>query len=412
MTTTSQGSIQVKLLSTWQDIRSIRHLWDDLVAQSALRSPFLTYDWCEAWWTAFSDSRELFFLSFLGPQDELVGIAPLHRTSHPDHTNTRLPLKMIRFLGTGTGGDSTSLGLLMRRGYEALGARQFLQWLARARSEWDLLDLHYMPSECLPTKALTEELTRNRWLHIQRGLVHLSVSLPEKYGDYLGSLSKKIRTRLPYEHRRLLKHFGVAIRKIREEAELPPALDALFQMNTQRWHERGERGSFATRERRLFAQEIARRFLSLGLLDFWYIELNGRIAAIECALRYKDTYYALWAALDTNFYPYSPGTVLKAHIIEQLIQDGVRTYDFRQGDEPYKMHWGPETQTYTKLLCTAPRTIGAMYLRASAWNSAARTRAASIPSQCKEGLRSVLPATMWNALRTVRKGFRSHNAAG
>lgn len=404
--------MHVKLLSTWRDVRTIRHLWDDLVGQSAMPSPFLTYDWCEAWWTAFYKSRELFFLSFLGPQDELLGVAPLYRTSRPDHTNTRFPIRMIRFLGTGTGGVSTSLGLVMRRGYEAVGASHFLQWLSRSRSEWDVLDLHYMPSECLPTTTLIDELTRTRWFHSRRDQLRLSVFLPEQYDDYLRSLSKTMRADIRHDRRHMAERGRARVYKICTEKELSPALEALFQLNTRRWKERGERGSFATTEKRIFAQEMTRRFLSRGLLEFWAMELDNRIVAVECGLRYGGVCYPPWVALDPTLKCFSPGSVLKSRIIEQLIRDGIRTYDFMQGDEPYKMRWGPEKLTYTNLLCAAPRSIGAMYLRTLAWKSAARTRAAAIPSQCKEGLRSVLPATMWNALRTVHKGLRSGDRPG
>ena len=402
----NQQPMHITLLNTWRDVRAIRHLWEDLLAQSAVSSPFLTYDWCDAWWTAFGNSRDPFVLCFFGPQDQLVGIAPLYRTSRPDHTKTRLPLRMLRFLGTGTGGVSTSLGFVMRRGYEDLGARHLLQWLSRARSEWDVLDLHLMPSQWLPTMALSEEITRSRWFHVRRAETRLSIRLPDTYEDYLKSLSRTMRTQLPRQRRRLLRHFGVTIRQNHEEGELRHTLDALFQINTQRWQERGQRGSFATDEHRVFAQEMTRRFLSRGFLDFWSIELDGRVAAVECGLRYKDVYYALWAGLDTHFNSFSSGSVLKSHIIQQLIRDGIRVYDFLQGDEPYKMHWGPERLAYTNLLCAAPRSVGAMYLRTSAWNSAAKLRVTSIPRELKEGLRSVLPATMWNALRTAHSAFR------
>jgi CelD/BcsL family acetyltransferase involved in cellulose biosynthesis len=159
-------------------------------------------------------------------------------------------------------------------------------------------------------------------------------------------------------------------------------------------------------------REMSKRFLSRGWLDFWLLKLDGHIAAIEYGFRYNAVYYPLWVALDTHFHAFSPGAVLRSHIIQELIRDGVRVYEFMQGNEPYKRRWGPGSGSYTTVVGAAPRSVGSIYLRLSAWNSAARMRLSSLPHQCKEGLRSVLPARMWNLMRMAYNRFRSGNELG
>lgn len=398
---------RVKVYRTWDEVTTLRHSWDDLLAQSEVSTPFLTYEWVEAWWIAFGKLREPFVLEFLGPTGECMGFAPLCRISRRDIAKVNIPLRTLCFLGTGTGGTTTGLGLIMRRGYEASGACRLLDWLSTSRSEWDILDLHLMPAEWLSTQTLLGELHRRRWFCAQSQATHLIVPLRDTYQMYLKSLSKTMRTELPYKQHRLSQKYRVNVEKVCSEVELGPALDMLFQLNTERWQERGERGSFGTHEKRIFGREMAKRFFSRGWLDFWLLKLDGRIAAIEYGFRYNAAYYPLWVALDTHFHAFSPGTVLRSRIIQKLIRDGVRVYEFMQGDEPYKMRWGPEVRTYTSLVSAAPFSTGSVYLRMSSWNSAARMRASSIPHQCKEGLRSVLPAGMWNVMRTIHNRLRS-----
>lgn len=376
--------------------------WDELLIQSPEATVYLTYEWLDSWWIAFNESRELLVLGFYEPDGTLTGIAPFYRTSCPEHTGTKLPIRMLRFLGTGTGALSTSQSLIMRTGHEVAVVRRLLGWLSDSRSEWDLLDLHYMRAELPSTKLLVEELIRNRWFHVQNEGSHSIIPLPDKYETYLGSLSKKMRSELPYEHRRLLKNFKVDVRKVRTEAELPQAIDAMIQLNTQRWQARGKQGSFFSSERRAFVQEMSRQFLKLGWLDFWLLDLNGRPVAIEFGFRYGETFYPQWMALDSEYQAYSPGFVLKSLIIQELIRDGIRVYDFMGGNEPYKMRWGVEGLRYKSLLCAAPYSRGALYLRISVLKKTGfKAYFGSIRSRCSNYLNSTLPPWAFGFLKGV-----------
>lgn len=399
-------ALHVTVCKTWDEVSRLAQQWEQLLARSEVSTAFLTYEWVEAWWIAFGKSREPYVLQFLTPNGECVGIAPLYRISRRKLTNTTLPLRMLRFLGTGTGGATTSLGLIMRRGYEEIGACQFLDWLSRAHAEWDLLDLQLMPTEWLSTRVLLEELRVRGWFYTHSQVKRYCVPLPDKYSTYINSLSKNMRTQLPYKRRRLLKQYEVDVFKVCTQDELQPALEELFRLHSQRWQARGERGVFGRPERRVFAQEMAKRFLLRGWLDLWLLKLDGRTVAVEYGFRKDGMYHFLWAGLDTDLQAGSAGTLLKSYVMQQLIRDRVRLYDFMQGDEPYKMYWGPEIRTYSFVLCAAPYSIGDIYLRASAWHSAARKHLSSLPHRCKEGLRCVVPAGIWNFMRVVYKKFR------
>lgn len=42
---------------------------------------------------------------------------------------------------------------------------------------------------------------------------------------------------------------------------------------------------------------------------------------------------------DADASPRSPGTVLTARVLRTLVEEGVRTFDFGRGDDPYKADW-------------------------------------------------------------------------
>jgi CelD/BcsL family acetyltransferase involved in cellulose biosynthesis len=294
-----RSRLTVKVFRTWEEITFLSESWNEFLVESCAATVCLTYEWLESWWIAYKDSRELFVIGLFESDRTLIGIAPFYRTSHPDHTGTKLPIRMLRFLGTGTDGTSTSLGLIMRAGHEMAGVLELLRWLSENRSEWDVLDLHLMPTESPITSILIRGIEHVGWLYLQKEEPHLIVPLPDRYETYLSSLSKKMRSELPYEHRRLLRQFKVDLRIVQTEAELPQATETLFQLNTLRWQARGKGGSFHNTEKTVFCREMAKRFLARGWLDFCFLELNGDTAAIEYGFRYQDTYYPLWVALNT-----------------------------------------------------------------------------------------------------------------
>lgn len=396
--------LQVKIYRTWQDVSQLADRWNELLSQSSSASVYLTYEWLKSWWIAFGASRELFVIGFFGQDGTLIGIAPFYRIQNPD---TKLPVRVLRFLGTGTGALSTSLGLIFRKDYEASGVRRLLDWLSASRSEWNVMDLHYMQSESPVTQMLAGEIARNRWFYVQNEGPHSIVSLPDNYETYLGSLSKKMRSEIPYENRRLQKHFKVDIRKVLTEDELPPAVDELMRLNTERWQARGKAGSFFNEERRVFVHEMSREFLKLGWLDFWMLDLDGRPAAIEFGFRYGETFYPQWMALDSEYQAHSPGFVLKSHIIQELIRDGIRIYDFMGGVEPYKMRWGVEKLKYKSLLCAAPYSSGALYLRMSIVKKSGIK--SYVRSKCSNYLNSVLPPKAISFFKDLSHRLRLKN---
>src|SRR3972149_2088382 len=132
MSMTNNQLLDIKIFRTWDEISRLKPAWNDFLAQSCVSTMFMTYEWLESWWVAYQEGRELFVLGLYAPEGVLMGIAPLYRTSRPEHTRTKFPLRMLRFLGTGTGGTSTRLGFIICPGYEAEGIRQLLNWLVKS----------------------------------------------------------------------------------------------------------------------------------------------------------------------------------------------------------------------------------------------------------------------------------------
>ncbi len=116
----------------------------------------------------------------------------------------------------------------------------------------------------------------------------------------------------------------------------------------------GEPGSFALRERREFYREIADSFSERGWLRFYRLRLDGRPAAYEFSFEYDGRVYYLQQAYEVEFSGLSIGTALKAFVLRECIERGVREYDFLGDAADHKLKWGAEVRSCTRLRIVRP----------------------------------------------------------
>ena len=95
------------------------------------------------------------------------------------------------------------------------------------------------------------------------------------------------------------------------------------------------------------------------------------------------------------------GTLLRAYVIEQLIAQGIRKYDFLGGEPGYKARWAARLTEYLNLHFARKRSLGALYL------SAVKNAISG-----KEWLRRTLPGFAWDILHNLHVGLTGKETNG
>lgn len=342
--TTSHGqadALQLRVYTSWDDLAGLSAAWDQLLQNSVGPTIFSTLEWLGAWWIAYGQDKQLVTLAFSDSNGELVGIAPFYRE------RIRGGIRRLRLVGDGTW-NSDNLDLIFRSGQEEACSQALLEWLA-SESLWDLCELNTLPGNSPTIGPLLSGLEKQRWIHMSYQRPNSAIILPESWEAYLGRLTTEHARGIERYTRRLHRHYAVRIVRCTTEEELPAYLDILFDLHQRRWNSRGEPGAFALPNRRQFYLEMSRAFLRRGWLEFWLVELDAKIVAAQIAFRYGDTIYQLQEGLDPAYYSDRVGQVLRAHIIRQMITDGVRRYDYLGGDEAHKQTWGAQVGSYTDI---------------------------------------------------------------
>jgi CelD/BcsL family acetyltransferase involved in cellulose biosynthesis len=158
-----------------------------------------------------------------------------------------------------------------------------------------------------------------------------------------------------------------------------------------RWTGRGEAGAFANERRRDFYFNMAAAFLHRGWLEFWLLELDGEIVGAQFCFRYSNTVSLLQEGFHPRYTAEKIGYALRAHVLEEMIRNGAKRYDFLGGADSYKAKFGARQENYLNMVFAGPSTVGRAYVALQQHKR-----------KIKNWLKSRLPARMLAMLRRDR----------
>lgn len=320
--------------------------WEELLSCSVGATPFQTLQWQSTWWKHYGKTKSPYIVSFYEGND-MVGLMPLMRT--------RGLWQTLRAMATGA---SDYLHPLSRPGYEQRVA-EALQRHIEETDAVDLVDLHQVRSN----QPLSTAIQRANRIEQATCLV---LDLPATYDAYLGTLGKSLR----YDVRKLDKQvFSSGKAKVTPVTAdtIDTGISLLMETHRKRWRKRGLPGAFSRRAES-FHRDWTRQAQERGWLWLSLLEHERNTVGAIYAMRLGGTCYYYQAGFDPSAGSMSPGTLLVAYTIKRAIEEGLSTFDFLRGDEPYKRRWKPQHE-YRNLRFIAPAK-GILGKFGSAWNDA------------------------------------------
>jgi CelD/BcsL family acetyltransferase involved in cellulose biosynthesis len=347
-----------ELHSSLESLDALRVEWDALLEQYAGATPFCTWEWLATWWRAYAQNDRLLVLAARDASAALIGLAPLALSTE---RSCGVALRTLRLMGDGSH-DSDNLDLPVRPGSEAEFSQALINWIREHSREWDVGRWCTLPAQSPVGGRLLADLQALGWNVRTSTRPHTVLALPETWEGYLKGLSSNERSKIGRRMRRVEKLYDVRVRKCAEPAELGPALDALFDLHGKHWRQRGLPGSFQLPARRRFYRELAPLLLARQRLEFWLLELDGRVVAAQFAMRHGNSIYGLQEGFDPEYSADSVGYVLRSYLLKELISRGMRLYDFLGGPEEAKMRWGARAEHYLDIAFARPRSRGSLVL--------------------------------------------------
>jgi CelD/BcsL family acetyltransferase involved in cellulose biosynthesis len=301
--------------------------WNDLILQMESPEVFYTCEWALAMQSAYQSSlRPLLFLGYEG--DSLIGVASLAI----DPTE-----RMITFLAATTGDycEFLSPPLLRAHFLDAVFAEL-------AKMKWRSMALANLPENSATTAAL-RSVTLKHGFHAYLRPAYLCAQVKLGVGEPRQELKqnlagkKKLRRYLramevngPVTFTHLQSHDQI-------QAELPVFADA----HVARFHVTHRVSSLSTPERRLFLQELSRRFAGTGIVNLSVLKIGGKPMAWNYGFQFHGSWFWYQPTFDSSQEANSPGHCLLSRIvIEACNMEEMKVVDLGLGAEGYKERFG------------------------------------------------------------------------
>lgn len=167
-----------------------------------------------------------------------------------------------------------------------------------------------------------------------------SVRLPSSHEQFRKSLKPRFVAANKNRLRRLAEIAPVSLQVAQDAAGMQDVLAALIRQKSRRWHETAAKDWFAVAHFHDFYTAMSARRPADGQLHASMLRVGDTVVAVHWGLVWRRRFYYLmigWEAGDWR--RFSPGRLLTDRLIEVAIADGLATFDFTIGDEPYKQDW-------------------------------------------------------------------------
>ena len=328
--------MRTEIIHTWPAFSALEGEWNGLLRQSRADSIFLTWEWIQAWREVVGQRFKPFAVAVRDGSNRLIGVAPFYRAQY--RFLGTIPYRVLRVMGDyPTGAEYGDWIVHARR--EAEVARCIGAALQAHRSDWDCI---WMPNMAGWTGARerTASVAMDAGFSCRlRPKEFGYMRLPKALDGYERCLSGDRRQQIRRLRRKVLSQDGAAVSCCAALEELPKYLQALFDLHFRRWHMKGQEGSFRRKpDEARFYERFAPLALKAGWLQIFALKQHDAIRAVQLGYVYKSTFHQMQEGFDPDFLP-GAGNVLRHHIIEACILQGVEAYDFLGEMSEHKRRW-------------------------------------------------------------------------
>lgn len=380
--------MKTTIIKTFEELKSLRPQWDDLLENSQNNIIQLTHDWMMAWWDSFSNGKTLHVVAIYGDGGQILGIAPLVSGRH---TYRGIGINKFSLMANG---QSPSADIIIRNGSHELVISRLLGYLSSLK-EWDLLVLNKLDMDGKTAAALSKYLTENKFLFgIKNNIESPFIDIKGEWETFFAEKSKKFKKSLRNKLNRIEKAGDISIEGVLINDANDPCIKAMFEISSNSWKKDIGNDMLSNPRINNFYNKISNSFGKKGAITLWLLKKGGKPIAFEFHLNYKGVVYPVRADYDESFGDLSPGSVLEYNILKTLFAEGrCREYNTCGHTYNYLMNWSTETKKHVdfEIFRRRYKTYALHFLEYTSIPLLKRLRADQIRDYVKKGAKRCYP---------------------
>lgn len=307
-------------------------IWNNLLVKSRAKSVFLTWEWIETWWRTYHSGFDLLVLIAF-EDGAACGIAPLIVRKGP---NPRL-----EFFGQNKAyGEYLDFIVPISREDKVTPALCRKITELHEQGKWQRMNLAVMLEDS-PNFSLIADSFRENGFEIDKSPERHCpyLEFPASWEQYIALKSDKLRKQIEYNERRLTRCGKLTIEFPNDISEVDDFYNDFVNLHNQRWAKPMDEVFFN------FHRRIAHQLFPLNRLLLARLRVGQTIVAAKYDFIFDNKVWGYQGGWLNEFSKMEVGSVLLCEIFKYCINQGIREYDFLEGDSWYKRRWS--TSSYS-----------------------------------------------------------------
>jgi len=338
-------SLTVQTYNDLAALQPLREDWNSLLADSSMPNIFLTWEWITTWWKWFGQGKPLRIIT-VRDGSKIIGILPVYigeLSLFP-----LIKLKAVLLVGDGGPLYPEFLGPIIREQDVSRTESIMAEALLEISRECKVIKFSDILLTSKMISPLLTCLKQNYFVKESGGVYCPYQPLPADYNGFLADLSPKRRKSLRWMVKKVDRQYRVKLECFRDPDSTHYAFERIIEIFKKSKRGQTSNQGFNRMDYLGFHQEVAKASAQHGWLRIYILWFDTVPAAFIYGYYYDRKFWFYQTSFDSTFYQDSPGTIILQMVIESLIKEGAREFDFLRGEEGYKyMVARQERQTTT-----------------------------------------------------------------
>ncbi|MBW4511883.1 MAG: GNAT family N-acetyltransferase [Scytonematopsis contorta HA4267-MV1] len=308
----NKQKLQIQIVKDFDKLQCHADSWNRLAFEATQQLPMSSYAWVSSYFEHYLQATESWICLFAYQGSELVGVMPLIVT--PKYF---LGFEFILLL-TRNSTQSCSIDILAKKGLENIVIPTLIDAAKKSYSNLIGIRLERLPDNS-PTIVVLENLP-NVTLVKEFDSVGAYLKITDSFEQYRANLSSNFRSNLNKAAKKLHQLTGVKISLLTKDNADVKFLSELIDVEVRSW--KGSTGTAICDSLAdiFFYKSLTSRLLEAGLLEWHILEAEGKVIAINLAVRLKRVILVWKLAYDPNYSKCSPGSILMEQVVKSACE--------------------------------------------------------------------------------------------